>query len=115
LGSLAHPRVELKFDQELGVTVATLSHLLDPFVAFMNMCVDDGSAIKVEDGMYHLDGFIQENARNILSQKKSESISSLLQSATLKHRTRRRERLWICSLGSANGKAPKEEAGRSHQ
>ena len=63
--SLAHPTINLSFDSKRGVTVATISHLLDPFVRCMEGLMTNGSAQKVSEKVYRLDGYIRENVPKI--------------------------------------------------
>jgi hypothetical protein len=57
----AHPTITLFYDVDKSITVAILSHRLDPFVEYLQNRVDEGTATFKTPYYYELKGFIREN------------------------------------------------------
>ena len=56
-----HPCITLGFDEDSKVTIATISHLLDPFLNYFDWLVAEGKAQRVSSTEYHLDGHLRSN------------------------------------------------------
>jgi hypothetical protein len=57
----AHPSITLSFDSEQNLTVAAISHRLDPFTLYLDRLVQNDTARCKKPLYYELDGYIREN------------------------------------------------------
>lgn len=57
----AHPSITLFFNSEQNLTVATISHRLDPFTLYLDRLVQNDTARCKTPLYYELDGYIREN------------------------------------------------------
>lgn len=65
-----HPAITLFFDSERSLTVAIISHRLDPFVLYLEERVFEGTARRKTMLCYELDGFIRENLSRLKNQER---------------------------------------------
>ena len=56
-----HPSITLFFDSEKSLTLAILSHRLDPFILYLEQRVSQGTARRKTSLYYEIDGFVREN------------------------------------------------------
>ena len=70
-----HPKITLSFDSERNVTLATMSHQLDPFCNYFSQRLEEETAWPQSAFVYQLDGFLRPNLTNLRETFKSHLIS----------------------------------------
>jgi len=63
-----HPTITLSYDQENG-TLATVSHLLEPFLHYFQQRIHLETAFPKSRGQFHLNGFVRENLTDLKRQR----------------------------------------------